>query len=284
MLIANQEPQNIKITLVKNVPLVDGKINDSEGLKFLIDTGVDPSVIDANAARRLGLPVDESNVSEASGSGDDAGLAIMRSSIQGLQIDGRKFETFNALAADLSSFSNALATPLAGILGYSFISGKVIRFDFKAHEIALSSSFEDLPMASTPTSSTYCAPLRTNSPDDPIPVFDIVIDGEPIAVSLDTGKSSGIEFYKPVWERLQLPSTSLVTGKADRLGARGKRVVMTARLPLVKLGPFASSDVPASFSEKFPKNETREGNAGNAFLNNFVVTIDYAKRQICFAR
>ncbi len=276
--------ESIEFQFVRNVPIVAATIGESDDLHFLVDTGVDPSVIDLLAARQLGLPVDETEVGEASGAGDGSGLAIMRSSIRDLSIAGRKFASIDALAANLSAFSAALEMELTGILGFSFLDRQIVRIDYRSNQIAFSNTAQNLPALSTPIASTYRTSLRFNSDEDPIPVFDIAIAGEMVTVSLDTGKSAGIEFFKPVTDRLNLQARSGRVGEASRLGARGRQTVSTGVLAAVELGPFVIVDVPASFSKKVPGNEVREGNAGNAFLKNFVVTIDYANGEILFEK
>lgn len=276
--------RNAHLQFVKNVPLIAGNIGESEALLFLIDTGVDPSVIDLNVARRVGLSVDESEIGEAAGTGDGAGLAVMRASIEGLVIAGSQHPPIEALAADLSSFSRALKTDLAGILGYSFLKRRVVRIDYPAKEIAFGETVDKLPPKRTETKTSYLAPLKFNGDDDPIPVFDILIADERITVSLDTGKSAGIEFYDSAGDRVRTLGRVAAGKEATRIGARGAKTVTAGVLQSLRLGPFTIKDVPVSFSDHKPAGEAREGNAGNRFLRNFVVTIDYAQGDIIFER
>jgi len=279
------EAKNTPIVFLRNVPLIEVEIAKSEPLLFLVDTGVDPSVIDAAVARRLGLPVDETKVGKASGTGDGAGLAVMQSSIVGLSVSGREYPPIEALAADLSSFGQALGTDLAGILGYSFFKNRVVRIDYRTSQIVFANAPENLPPLSPETKMQYRLPLVFNSKEDQIPVFDILVRGEAVTVSLDTGKSAGIEFYKPVADRLKIAELCTDAGVATRLGAQGNRRVTTGILPFVKLGPFTIEDAAVSFSGKIPDGESRrDGNAGNAFLQSFVVTLDYKNMQLIFER
>lgn len=92
---------------VHNEIIIDAAIGDSAPHRFLLDCGVDPSVIDLALARRLGIDIDETQAGEATGAGDGAGLTVMPSSIPGLVIQGRTFDPIVALAADISPFSSA---------------------------------------------------------------------------------------------------------------------------------------------------------------------------------
>ena len=275
-------PGNIPIRTPKNVPLVEAQLDQSGPLLFLLDTGVDPSVIDIETARAHNIPVDESVVGEAAGSGDGKGLAVMRSSIDRLVINGHSYDQIDALAADLSPFSKALDVSLAGILGHSFLTGRIIRIDYPAKEIAIATDAEQLPPSTTRTNLHYAVPLRFNSEDDRIPVFDISVRGMRVAVSLDTGKSSGVEFFQSATDRLGLEDAAQTGAAESRLGARGARQVTAGELDRIRLGPFNVENAKVSFSNKLSAGELREGNAGNAFLQGFVVTINYATGSISF--
>ena len=268
----------------KGIMLISALVKGSHAYGAFIDTGVDPSVIDISVARALGLPVDESVSSEAEGSGDGQGLSVMQATIEGLSLNGRKFRSIPAVATDLSSFGSALNTDLALILGYSFLQNRIVRFDYQAGEIIIADSRRSLPPTTTPVTKEYRVSLRFNSAEDVIPVFEINVRGEPVMVSLDTGKSGGVEFYGSAVDRLGLQQVADAGEPETRHGARGGRTVSGGVLDVISVGPFHVENAKASFSDKKPANEAREGNAGNAFLRNFVVTVDYINSELVFAQ
>ncbi len=268
----------------KGILLIKGSIKGTGPYDVFIDTGVDPSVVDLSKARELGLPVDESMSGKAEGSGDGQGLTVMRASIEGLTLKGREIRSIEALAADLSSFASALDSDLALILGYSFLKDRVVRFDYRSNEIAITDSTGSLPPPTTPVTTAHRVPLKPNSEEDMIPIFEIWVHGEAVMVSLDTGKSGGVEFYGSAIDRLGLRQLADAGTAERRQGARGGRTVSAGTLDVITVGPFDIENVKVSFSDKMPKNGTREGNAGNAFLRNFVVTVDYVNGELIFER
>ena len=74
-------------------------------LHAILDTGVDPSVIDIGRARELGLKVDRGAGGEASGVGDAASAKVYPATIEALAIGALAFGPFAALAADMSAMS-----------------------------------------------------------------------------------------------------------------------------------------------------------------------------------
>ena len=266
----------------KGILLFGASIKGSDPYGAFIDTGVDPSVVELSVARASGLPVDESSSGQAEGSGDGQGLRVMRAAIEGLSLNGRQFEPVEAVAADLSSFASALNSDLGLILGYSFLKDRVVRFDYQAGEITIAESRGNLPRPTTPVTTAHRVPLMFNSQEDVIPVFEIRIHDKPVFVSLDTGKSGGVEFYRSAVDRLGLDQVADSGLRETRTGARGRRTVSTSVLDAVSLGPFEIENAEASFAGKSPLGETREGNAGNRFLRNFVVTVDYVNGELVF--
>lgn len=266
----------------RGIMLISASVKESGPYTAFIDTGVDPTVVDISVARALGLPVDESTSGEAEGAGAGPGLRVMRATIEELLLNDRRFDSIEAVAADLSSFGSALNSDLALILGYSFLKDRVVRFDYQASEIVIADARSILPPSTTPVTRAHRVPLRFNSGEDVIPVFEIQIHDKTVIVSLDTGKSGGVEFYGSVVNRLGLKQIAVDWVQEERLGARGSRSVSSGTLDVISVGPFDVENAKASFSNKIPSSEVREGNAGNTFLRNFVVTVDYVTGELVF--
>lgn len=276
--------QPVSTLFPKGIPHVRAAIENTDNLNFMIDSGVDPSVIDESLARCMNLPIDESETKEAEGGGEGAGLEVRRSSINGLRLGSTTYPPIAAVAADLSGFGKALNIPLAGILGHSFLKDRVVRIDYPAGQIAVAETLEGLAPKKTQTSQRYAVTLVHNSAEDTIPVFEIQVNGQPVQVSLDTGKSGGVEFFRSAAEKLDLTRVAERESETVVTGARGKRTIIRSMLKSINLGPFVVVDPEISISQKQPTNELREGNAGNKFLRNFVVTIEDINHQIIFEK
>jgi len=66
---------------------------------LMLDTGVDPSVIDIDRAEALGLKIDRGVSGEASGFGDAKSASVFAATISGLAIGSRDFGPVDALAS-----------------------------------------------------------------------------------------------------------------------------------------------------------------------------------------
>lgn len=272
----------VPFEFVRNEIILDTAIGDSSPNRFMFDCGVDPSVIDLALARRLGIPVDESQADQAAGAGDGQGLTVMPSSIPDLAIGEMDFEPVDALAADLSPFSEVLGFPLAGILGYSFLDGRVVRIDYPARQVTIATDAGALGPPATPVTQRHVVPLEFSSDEELIPVFDLVIDGQAVSVTLDSGSSGGLELFPAATGRLGLEDEKAAGETVESLGARGRRTLTEGVLEDVGLGPFTIAELPTRFSDRNITDHARDGNAGNALFQNFVLTLDYVNGEVVF--
>ncbi len=272
----------VAFELAHNEIILDTAIGGSSPQRFLLDCGVDPSVIDITLARSLGIAINEDLVGEATGAGEGEGLAVMESSIPGLKIGGTDYPPVPALAADISGFSNALGFPLAGILGHSFLDHRVVRIDYPARQVTIADSREALAAPATAVSNRFVLPLTVNSEEDLTPVFELVIDGQPVTVTLDTGSSGGLDLFPSAVARLGLEDEKASGEAGEALGARGTRQLTKGVLHDVGLGPFVIADLDTTYSEGDAPGDKRSGNAGNKIFQNFVLTLDYVNDEIVF--
>jgi hypothetical protein len=109
----------------------------SKSLHMILDTGVDPSVIDLAEVEALGIPVNRGDSGEASGFGDGKGATVFPVKVDGIAVAGHGLAAFDALATDMRGISAGLGRKLDGVLGYSFLTDKIVLIDYPAHSLAL---------------------------------------------------------------------------------------------------------------------------------------------------
>ncbi len=120
----------IPFQLSSNFVLVQLRVNNSQPLCFLFSTA-STSVIDTRIAKELGLRVQGKEESTATGSSYEAGL------ISGVSLALPGVTTFNQTVAvlHLEFFSSIMGQPIAGLIGYDFISQFVIEVDYATRKM-----------------------------------------------------------------------------------------------------------------------------------------------------
>ncbi len=259
-------PLEIPFNYHKHQILVDATIAGQGPYLFILDTGVTPSAIDTELVKRLGLPLDEQNASQANGGGKDT-VYIYPSSIQSLQLQGRDFGDINAVAFPTGGISSKLGLDLHGILGNSFLNNKTVQIDYARQSIQFDPQLPDIG------ENTYVFDLVT-APDDIMPLMQVELNGEILIVSMDTGSSFGLELFSNGVEKIGGIPEDIEWQETTAAGARGEFTIRDGVWPMLKIGPFELFDIQASIPDR-DGGRYKHANAGNALFERFKITFDY---------
>jgi hypothetical protein len=190
-------------------------------LYVLLDTGVDPSVIDLGRAKALGLPMQKGQGGEASGEGNGS-AHVFPATIKALAIDGQAWGDVDALAMDMAGLSKSYGKALDGVLGYSFLVGKTVVIDYPASTVTFYKGSHPVAAAMKQCKLHYATPLVFAGADDRIPVLPDFRFGEVKAkISLDTGSNRGVSLFPAGLELKGVRAALAHTGKVEGAGARG---------------------------------------------------------------
>jgi hypothetical protein len=252
-------------------------------LNAILDTGVDPSVIDIADAKLLGLKVDRSNSGEAGGFGDGHGATVFPATIDGLTIGGRRFPAFDALASDTTQFTGPHQPKIDAVLGYSFLSDKIVLIDYVTHKLAVLGDPGDARALVRYCRAHWRIPLKTFESYPVIPSFRFGDATGP--VTLDTGSSGGIGLFPSALDLAQVRDSLVDQGPSIRRGARGETKVETFTLNQpVGFGPFVLPAGQQVFVREKQGTPGRVANVGNSFLAELRIKmlLDYRKRLVTF--
>jgi hypothetical protein len=125
----------MKIDLIFNIPYLQARINDSDSMWFLLDTGAQMTVIDKEAASLLGLKTEGSF--EGSGGGEGTIEISLAHDITIALAQVSATIAVCAVAPISSMLESHTGHRLHGVLGYDLISQYVIEMDYAAKEIVL---------------------------------------------------------------------------------------------------------------------------------------------------
>lgn len=253
-------------------------------LHVILDTGVDPSVIDLAEAGKLGLAVDRGDGGEASGFGDGKGAAIFPVTVDGIAVGGRGFAPFPAVATDMGGISGGLGRKLDGVLGYSFLSDKIVLIDYPGAKLAFLGGVRDAGPLIRGCRARWTVPLRTVDSFPIIPGFRL---GKAIApVSFDTGSTGAVGLFQSALDLPGVRPALREAGTITRTGARGeaKSISYVFDAP-VGFGPFSlPAGVKMSTYADTGSRDTRVANVGNRLLAamNLKVLLDYRGKSMTF--
>ncbi|MEZ5332541.1 MAG: pepsin/retropepsin-like aspartic protease family protein [Thermoanaerobaculia bacterium] len=261
----------VPFELVHDQIVLEVSLGDSGPFAMLLDTGVDPSVVDLGTARTTGRLESDEPIGYAGGVGSEK-VALFAARLDGVRIGELEPEPFDAVAMDLEPLARKLGRPLHGILGYSFLRDRSLRIDYPSRTVTFD------PPPNEPGPHAYAASLEL-VPDDTLPlVRELAVDGTRVPVSIDTGSSLVLELYTDGAARAGVEPTA---DEASTItGARGEEEVRRGRVGRLELGPLLLEDQDVTLSTGPRAGSLRQGNLGNGFLRHFALTLDYPGRRL----
>ena len=257
----DSRPATLNFSSQANQVAVPVRIAD-RSLTFLVDTAVDPSVIDRAVAKDLGLErLAEEGAIEGVGSQATTAFPV---SIPKFHVGSQKYGPLEALVIDMSRLSARFGGPLHGVLGYSLLRDHAVLIDYPTNSITFyAGAAPDEPKGCR---HSHRFPLRFLSDEDKlILVPGFRIGGVELVAMLDTGSSNNLRVEEdapavaPI--RNLLPKGAATTV----VGARG---TATQRVGVLKaavtLGPFQVDETEVALVGG--RNPAVPVNIGNRFL------------------
>lgn len=269
-----QNPIVVPFELTHNEILVHARVNGQGPFIMMLDTDTDPSAIQLDVARRLRLKL------KAVG---EKGAAF-ETSLSQVRVGGLKADKVNAIAADLSGLSKRLGARLDGVLGYSFLQGRIVQIDYPGHVVRFFSSSpysDDELRQNSATRST----LHFTSGGD-VDVEDGSVNGQNVHATLDTGSSGSVMITPKAIKKLGLTHQAQQAAGAESEGFSGKFASKKGQIDQLRIGKINIEHPAAMFwAEGSGHDEVFfDINVGNAILKDFVVTLDYPKSLVTLAR
>jgi predicted aspartyl protease len=258
--------------------VMKGRINGSEELDFLLDTGASDTIIDRRVAAEHYLT--------KMGQYDIAAIAGMvtarSSSIKRMELGNLLMNDVPARILDLSAQSRQMGKPIAGIIGTNVISKFLVTLDYSKPTVV----FADIDTTARPARAAAASFTQKQAP-----FVKVLFNGKDEQILLvDTGAAFNhippnvAQKYlgsDPANVRHSTEGTGL-DGRPLQLGTVVVDTVTLAGQALRKVSFTFPSNTDAQKSAA--KSGGREGGffqdsrlgiLGNPFFQNFIVTIDY---------
>jgi predicted aspartyl protease len=279
-LIKKQKITKIPFEFQANLIIVPVKINNSDTLRFILDTGVSSILLtDPAVAQKLSMKSIRKVKISGAGEGDEieAGIVIDNTIRIGEMIGYR--QNMVVMQDDRLKLSEFVGSPIHGIIGYDIFNRFTVTIDFSMNQIVLENpeNYKYRPSKG----ERFPITIEDNKPY--ISVMELMKENHrtPIKLILDTGAGHAISLEN---SGIHLPEKVL---KAQ-LG-RGLNGVINGslgRIPMLKVGKFEIRNLVASFPDSNSyrgRNAIlvdRQGSIGCEFLRRFKVTFNYRDQYI----
>jgi hypothetical protein len=265
----------IPFQLSSNFVLVQLRVNNSRPLWFLFSTA-STSVIDPRIAKELGLLVQGKEKSTATGSSIEAGLT------SGVSLMLPGVTTFNQTVAvlPLEFISSVMGQPVAGLIGYDFISQFVIEVDYAKRKMNVYA-----PTAYRYSGSGDVLPIKFID-QSPFIAVKITMQGREAVegtIELATESSGVLVVQRSFAEAHQL----LKSVKGFRLGNVGGSEesmsrTLQGRVRNIQVGRSSINNPIVSFSQAEAGKDATDGDGqiGGEALRRFRLILDYSRQRI----
>ena len=276
--LATNEVVELPFDFYHNSIIVQAKVDGKGPFNMLLDTGVDPSVVDVNTAKGIGLAL-ASDGHQGTGGGTDVNLSY-ETKLPLVELGGLRAENIEALAVNLSKTSEALGRPIYGVLGYSLLKNRIVQIDYPKHVVRF---YARSPLAETSHQPDGLKPTSLSFRyHDDILVEGVLVNGKRIIANLDTGSNGSFQLTPAAVAELGLQAQVDKAKVSKSVGFNGTTENREATIDNITIGGISLKEPEVVF---YGKGTGRDEEAwgirvGNAFLKNFVVTIDYQSMMI----
>ncbi len=280
----NRHWTRIPFQLHSNLIIVQVRVNDSDTLHFILDTGVSHTIItDPAALDKKSLKMTRKIKLTGAGEGKNLSASVAIDNTLSMGALRAAHHNVVILDEDVLKLSEYVGTPVDGIFGYEIFANFVVNIDFQAREITLTA----------PPKYRY---RKSKGDRYPITIHDTkvytdalsVYDGEkslPLRVILDTGAGHAL-----LLDRSRSTATMPMPEKSIRAqlgrGLNGVIHGSMGRIEKIKFGRYELDDVLASFPDstsfgvKLVNMPERQGNVGCELLRRFNVTFNYRDQYV----
>ncbi|HEV7379770.1 MAG TPA: aspartyl protease family protein [Dyadobacter sp.] len=274
----NSKSARIPFELHSNLILLYVRINDTDSLRFILDTGVssiivtDPGILKPDKLR-LTRKVNLTGAGE--GNSISAHVAIDNRFAMGKL--RANHQNMVVLDEDFLRLSEYVGVPVHGIFGYDVFNNFVVTIDFSKKELVLTR--QDSYKYKTRKGDKHPIIIQDTKPfTDAVTLF---ADGRerPIRVLIDTGAGHALLLNSGPKETFQLPE-KVIRAQLGR-GLNGVINGNLGRIDRLRLGRYEMDNIVASFPDsiafgaKLQGRTDRQGNIGCELLRRFKVTMNY---------
>jgi hypothetical protein len=267
----------IPFGLLSNVIFLQVRVNGSEPLWFVLDTGASATILDAARAKALGIKV--SGGGDVEGAGENSTAAGMAKNVS-FGLPGVDFHAREVGVLPLSNLNRYVGRVVEGVLGHDFFSHFVVEIDYAARIINV---YDPKGFQYSGPGDSIPLELKDNGPS--VHARLNLPGRAPIEGSfrIDTGGSHALILNTPFVKTQKVLESISKTIAAPAAGVGGETSVRLGRVQNLQLGRFALEEPVTTFAQS-PKgalaNPDLTGNIGGGILRRFKVIFDYRNHRM----
>lgn len=263
--------------LVFNEILITAKVNDTQDLSFIVDTGATQSVLDTAIASKFG-EAKQSAFEMTTGSGS---VPLSYMTIKSLSLKDARLNNLAFAVTDLSTFSQIIGRKPAGLLGANVLRQFLVTVDYANQQITFANPHDTAKLSK----DAVVLPAKPALGLAGL-LLDGNLDGENISLLVDTGaafNNISEKLAKPILKNKLLPVGSIQ-------GLDGRKVPIGAvQFDHFQLGSLKATHPIFSVA---PEGRAPSGIIsssglailGNPFLQHYRLTVDYLNQKIILDR
>jgi hypothetical protein len=275
----NSKSIEIPFELHSNLVIVPLRINNSDTLRFIVDSGLVATLLtDTSVVHKLGLK--SIRTVDLNGLGINKPLkahVVINTKIQ----IGEAFSLHQNLiyiSDDLLNLSNSIGTKVHGIIGYELFASLVVTIDYKRLRIVLTEPRKFkvkkrqgiLFPAVIDEGKPYIQSARLNGKLGEMTNRLLLDTGGGHVLLLEGSSSDSLQFTLSK-QRFNLG-----------IGLNGPIIGRWGRVTSLQIGPWKWLQLPTTFPDSVarPSATILQGSLGGEFFRRFVVTFDYLGQQV----
>ncbi len=271
----------VPFSFVHDVILLQAKIGGKGPFTVILDNDSDPSAVDLIFAKSNDLRL-RKVAGDVVGGGSGHPQAYL-TKLPAVELGSLPARDLQAVAIDLSQVRSRLGKDIAGVLGNNYLSGRVFQIDYAKGILRFyRSSFLSMTM----TGSRVVLPFRFDEDDGCNIVEGVIINGKRIAATFDTGSDGTFKLTPAAVEDLGLTEDAAKGKPESSVGYRGTLQNTIGKVDAISIGSI-TVDAPdvVFYGKGYGKDHRPWGvNVGNAFLKDYIVTIDYKQNLIAIEK
>ena len=281
-LTGNRNRTSIPFEFQSNLIIVPVRLNDSDTLRFIVDTGVGYTILtDPRIVRPQSLRISRKITLAGAGGGDALTASVSIGNTMSLGALRVQHHNVIVLDEDLLKLSEYAGMPIHGIIGYELFANLVVSIDFQTREITFVKPRKYRYRRRTGDRYPISIQQRKVYTD----VLSVSNGGplRPLRVLLDTGAGQAL-----LLDRFNSPAALTLPDKTIRVQlGRGLNGIINGdlgRMPKVRFGRHELTDVLVAFpdsldfGQKLADMPERQGNVGCELLRRFRITFNYPEK------